>query len=69
MLENWFRGRVQEGLYITDGFSSSKLFTITTYLGKQAMQEISFSGRVHEGLYINDGFSSPKLFTLSTYLG
>ena len=59
MLENIFRGRVQEGLLFTDGFSFPELIIVTTYIGlvKQQMQENRF--RVQEGLYV----TAPKLFT------
>ena len=70
MQENRLRGRIQEGLYISDGFSCPKLFTLTTYLGyvKQAMQKNRFRGRVEEGLYITDAFSYFKLLFLTSYL-
>ena len=54
--------RVQEGLYITHGFSSPKFLTPTSYLGqvKQPMQQKRFRGRIQERLDLTEGFSSPK---------
>ena len=67
MHHNRIKGRVQEGLYNTDGLSFSKFFTVTTYIGlvMQPMLENRFRGRVQEGLLFTDGFSFPKLFTLN----
>ena len=69
MQENRFIKRVQERL--SDGFSSPKLFTLSTYLGyvKQPMQENRFRDRLQEGLYIIDGFCYFKEFILTSYLG
>ena len=70
MQENRLRGRIQEGLYISDGFSSPKFFTLTTYLDsvKQPMQENRFRVGVREELYITDAFSYFKLLFLTSYL-